>query len=349
MMNRKRAPVPEVLKSLRKRLNHRDETIREQAFQEALALPPEMLLRLMQWDAGRARVYGRIHHALGGSCCLWVLICLVTAIGQFVYKTAFLLRDALLFLWMPLSFVAMGRIQARTRLCGVLSRVIMARDEARFVFPALMFYHYVETDMYTDIRQTLLRLMPLLTPADVEEWTSECTAASRQRMFWRSRGFDLWHDLEMLDCALETLARVGSAEDVVTVRSVARLTPEQIARKIRPHALADDRKEVYRAIRNSTILNPKQHGRIDPENNAVMQDERYRQWCLSRAREIYALANCSLAALLERGEQQQRAAGLLRASQATDTEAAKILLRPQIEHESQTPPEQLLRANTSKL
>lgn len=342
-MKRKRAPLPQALKSLRKRLNHRDENTREQAFQEALALPPDLLLQLMKPEAKQARGLEKIQQMLGALGCVWVLVCLITAIGQFIYHTPFLLWDVLLFLWIPV-IIGSGLLSvSRNRLRGMLIRAILAQTDPRFALSALLLYEHLEPGFYKDIRQTLLRLLPLLTLADVEAWTATHNATLRRQAFWHKRNLDFWHDLEMLECALQTLARVGSAEDVATVRSIARMTPEQIAGKIRPNVRAEDRKEVYRAILDSTILNPEQHGSIDPEHNAVMQDERYHYWCLNRARDIYALANCSLAALLERSEQQQQVAGLLRPSQATDDDAAHILLRPQIEAESQTPPEQLLR------
>ena len=341
-MNRKRAPLPEALKNLRKRLNHRDESTREQAFQEALALPPEMLLWLIGSEAKRARGYERTQEITGGSCCLWVLACLATAVGQFAYHTVLELWDALLFLWIPL-FISVMRKTERYPLHTMLSRAILAQNDARFVMPALLFYHHSNTGLRNDLRQTLLRLLPQLTSDDVETYTISSKAALRQQMFWRSHNFELWHDLEMLKYALQTLGRVGMADDIPTVRKVADMTPEQIAGRISPNVRADDRKELYRAILDSTTIDRKRHGSIDPENNAVAQDERYHQWCVNRAQEIHALANGSLAALLERSEQQQQATGLLRASQATDTEAAQILLRPQIEPESHTPPEQLLR------
>ena len=344
-MKRKRAPLPQALKSLRKRLNHRDENTREQAFQEALALPPDLLLQLMKPEAEQARGLEQIQQMLGALGCVWVLVCLVTAIGQFIFHTPFLLWDALLFLWIPVIISSVVLSQSRNRLRDMLIRVILAQTDPRFALSALLFYEHLDTGFYKDTRQTLLRLLPLLTLADVEAWTAAHNAALRRQAFWHKRGLDFWHDLEMLERALQTLGRVGTAEDIPVVRKVAGMTLEQIAGRIRPNTRAEDRKEVYRAIVDSTILSSNQHSSIDPESSVVMQDERYQQWCLNRAREIYALANRSLIALLERSSQREQATGLLRASQATDTEAAQILLRPQIEPESPTPPEQLLRAN----
>ena len=340
-MNRKRAPLPNSLKSLRKRLNHRDEHTRNQALTEALALPPEMLLQLMEPEARRARVHGWMQGMVASAGCLWVLTCFVIMIAQFAYHVAFAFWDALLFAAMPCFFVAMQKLETRSRAGSLLSRALLSQNDAQFAAPALLFYCHLDTyaSLYDDLRQTLLRLLPQLTPQDVETWTPAHKAALRQQI--------AWHNLEMLECALQTLASVGNANDIPALRSVATLTPEQIARKIRPYVLDEERAELRRAILADTTPNPKIHGLLDPENEAVMQDKRYQEWCLKRAQDINLLANRSLAALLERTGQQQQATDLLRASAATETDAAQILLRPQVEAEQQTPPEQLLRSTNS--
>ena len=340
MRKRKYAPMPETLKPLLKRLNSRDETAREQAFQEALALPPELLLRLLEPEAKRARVHECIEDVAGGSCCLWGLTCFVTMLAQFAYGTAFLLWDALLFLFIPGLFSVFRNLSSRNQLHSLLSRAILSQSDVRFVAPALLFFRHSQVGFYKELQQTLLRLLPQVTPADVEAWTPKHKAVLRQQL--------VCHNLEMLECTLQTLERVGNADDIPDVRHIAGITPEQMAAEIRPNMLAEDRRELYRAILNSVTIDPKLHGLVDPENTAVMLDLRYEAWCLNRAREIHTLANRSLTTLQARSGQQQQAEVLLRASQSDNSGAAQVLLRPQLESHSETPPEQLLRPNTSK-
>lgn len=152
---RKPKALPKSLLELRKRLNSREEAVREQAYQEALALPAETLLLLATSEAKRAHNGMKIQGAVGGSCCVWLLAGIATIVAQFALHTAFTEWDALLCLWLVLSIGTPIKVESRSRLYSLYSRMILAQTDARFVAPALLFYLNMDSRAYPDLYKNL--------------------------------------------------------------------------------------------------------------------------------------------------------------------------------------------------
>ncbi|MCS6775933.1 MAG: hypothetical protein RMJ43_07305 [Chloroherpetonaceae bacterium] len=201
------------LHALLRRLNHRNERIREEAKREASLLPPEDLLQLARREVEWYRRRKKLGYAAAG-----IVLCLILALLAWLHRFNYGLMQ--LFRLIVPAFLLFLPRRGRQNVAELLDR----SADPRLIGPALEMA--TDTSHDNHVRQMALRTITRLLPMLRADHAPLLTP--RQRTLLVSLLRDPLHDPERTLLVLRALEQIGGAEAIPTVQNLAALQEPHI-------------------------------------------------------------------------------------------------------------------------